>query len=234
MRDIYVAPDPPAETNKSTTVSLFLGLYLLVLAFFILLVTISTPEDVKSKAVMDSLSSAFKTILPPTSAPTAFTSKEGNFIAGENFQNQLVGLFSTEIKVVKVDVVKPGKLMRVVILADTLFFPETENIRPAQQPFMDRVVAALSGNPQGLYYEVQFVIGSAYESDKELPIGLNLELRRASAFVKEMLARGAPPASLSIGLKPGDPRYVVLWFNVRYPKEINPRGKTAEEEEELP
>ena len=71
----------------------FLGLFLLVLAFFILLVSISTFETVKSTAVMDSLSSTFTTVLPPTSDPTEFNAKDGDIIAGETFQQEITMLF---------------------------------------------------------------------------------------------------------------------------------------------
>ena len=54
--DDFDAPLEPEQTQDNT-VALFLGLYLVVLAFFILLVTISTLEEAKSQRVMDSLTS---------------------------------------------------------------------------------------------------------------------------------------------------------------------------------
>ena len=194
---------------------LFLALYLLVLAFFILLVSISTLEKVKSQAVMDSLTSTFAAILPPTSDLTQFAAKDGDVLAGQVFQSQLTELFSTAVQVIKIEVVQPGRLMRVVLPSDSLFFPGTTKIREAQFPLLDRVVATLSGRPPGLRYEMQFVIGSPYATGTSLPIGGTLETSRASVFVRDMLSRGAPPDSLSVGLKPGDPDEITLWFHVR-------------------
>ena len=75
------------ESGGQTT-ALFLALYLLVLAFFIVLVTISSLEDVKSKAVMDSLTSTFSSLLPPTTDLTFFASREGDILAGEAFRRR--------------------------------------------------------------------------------------------------------------------------------------------------
>ncbi len=204
-----------SEAQGGGSITLFLGLYLLVLAFFILLVTISSLEEVKSRAVMNSLTSTFSTILPPTSDLTEFASKEGDILAGQVFQSQITELFSTAVQVIKVEIVQPGRLMRAVLPSDSLFFPGTTNVREAQFPLLDRVVATLSGRPPGLRYEMQFVIGSPYAVGTSLPTGGTLETSRASVFVRDMLSRGAPPDSLSVGLKPGSPDEITLWFHVR-------------------
>jgi len=62
-------PDQQGPGSGSSSIFLFLSLFLLVLAFFILLVSISTVENVKSQAVMDSLTSTFTTVLPPEYGP---------------------------------------------------------------------------------------------------------------------------------------------------------------------
>ena len=72
----------PVEAGVDSTIALFLGLYLVVLAFFILLVSISSIEKTKSSKVMDSLSSTFTSLLPPSADLTTFTAKDGDIIAG--------------------------------------------------------------------------------------------------------------------------------------------------------
>ncbi|HEC14687.1 MAG TPA: hypothetical protein ENI72_02910, partial [Rhodospirillales bacterium] len=130
------------------TIALFLGLYLLILAFFILLVSISTVEKKKSSAVMDSLSSTFTTILPSSSKLMAFREDEGDVLAGQRFQESVTRTFTATIQVAKVEIVQPGRLMRVEIPTDSLFVAEGIEIRPAQYPLLDRIVASLSGRPK--------------------------------------------------------------------------------------
>ena len=219
MDDDALVPQLAAGDSRGQTVSLFLGLYLLVLAFFIVLVTISTREDIKSRAVMDSLTTTFTTILPPTSELTIFTSKDGDILAGQQFQDRVTSIFSAAVQVMKVEVLQPGRLMRLRMPADALFFPDGTKIREAQYPLLDRIVVALSSRPPGLRYDMEFVIGSPYATARALSVGQTLEMSRAGVFIRELLARGAPRNSVSVGLGPGRREDVTLWFHTRYPDE---------------
>ena len=212
---------PSTTIRGGNITALFLGLYLLVLAFFVLLVSISTPEEVKSKAVMDSLSSTFAPILPPSTDLTTFTAREGEVVAAQ-MQSAIKGIFTTSIQVAKVEIINPGKLMRVLLPADSLFFPDTAEIRKGQQPLLDRVVATLSSVPRGMRHDMDFVIGSPYAEGNVLPTGQTLNLARAGVFARELMKRGAPPGSVSIGLRPGDPGEIVIWFHVRFRDEKVP------------
>lgn len=211
----------PTEGHGGASIALFLGLYLLVLAFFILLVSISTLEEVKSKAAMDSLSSTFTTILPPSLHLTADSSADGKVLAGQQFQEQITSIFSTTIQVSKVEVIQPGRLMRVSLNADILFEPGKAKIRETYLPLLDRIVASLSGRPSGQRFDMEFVISSPYTSGKNLPIGETLEMSRAGVYVRDMMARGVPPDSVSIGIKSGPPTEIDIWFYVRSIDEVH-------------
>jgi len=198
------------------TIALFLGLYLVVLAFFILLVTISTVEETKSKKVMDSLSSAFTSIVPPSADLQSFQSKDGDVLAGQEFQQQVTGIFSTALGIDKVEMVQPGRQMRLLLKADSLFFQDEARIRPAMFPLLDRTVAALSSRPSGLRYDLEFVIGTPTAADgKTMPTEETLEIRRAGAFADEMNSRGIPPDSVAVGIRPGHVGEIVIWFYTR-------------------
>ncbi len=222
----------PTEGHGGSSIALFLALYLLVLAFFILLVSISTIEEVKSQAAMDSLSSSFTTILPPSLQLTAISESEGEVLAGQRFQEQVTNIFSTTIQVSSVDVIQPGRLMRIEIDSDILFETGKAEIRESNHPLLDRIVASLSGRPPGLRYDMEFVIGSSYEAGKIMPIGQTLEMSRAGAFVRAMMERGVPPDSVAVGIQPGDPNESNIWFYVRSSDEtrlkfIQPDDKEA-------
>jgi hypothetical protein len=205
----------PTEGHGGSSIALFLALYLLVLAFFILLVSISTIEETKSQAAMDSLASSFTTILPPSLRLTAVSDSEGEVLAGQQFQEQVTNIFSTTIQVTKVDVIQPGRLMRVQVATDVLFEAGKAEIREANKPLLDRIVASLSGRPPGFRFDMEFVIGSSYEPGKIMSVGQTLEMSRAGAFVREMLSRGVPPDSVAVGIRPGDPKKIDIWFYVR-------------------
>ena len=217
--DEYPIPAAPQYDSRSGTAIVFLSLFFLILAFFIVLVSISTIEKVKSKAVMSSVTTAFTT--PPRTDPTTdFTAKEGDVLAGQAFQERITGVFATTMQVAKVKIVKPGRMMRAEMPSSAIFFEGEGRIRPNAVPFLDRIVAALSGRPPGLRFDMEFVIGTAYNDDNVLPIGQTLEMARAGAFAREMVSRGAPPDSVSIGLAPGDREQITIRFYVRDLDEI--------------
>ena len=219
MDDAGVGPQDQARGGN--TIALFLALYLLILAFFILLVTISTREQVKSTAVMNSLTSTFAAVLPPSTDLTAFIAKEGDVIAGEVFQERVTGIFATVVRVAKVDVVLPGRLMRVTLPVEALFHSEEARVRDSHSDLLDRLVAAISSRPPGLRFDMEFVVGVARgvgasggtQSDGRS--ARRLAMNRAGQFAREVEGRGAPPDSVSIALSTEHPADVVIWFHVR-------------------
>jgi hypothetical protein len=210
----------PASDSRQGNVIVFLSLFLMVLAFFIVLVSISTFETVKSKAVMQSLNSTFATFQPRQAKTTDFTAKEGEVLGGQVFQEKITGLFATAIQVAKVKVVKPGRLMRIQLPARAMFSDGDAAVKPSILPFLDRIAAALGGRPPGIRFDMEFVIGTPYGSDGMLAETQTLERSRAGGFAREMLARGAPEDSISIGLAPGDAEQITLRFYVRQSDDV--------------
>ena len=204
--------EPP---QGGSTVTLFLALYLLVLAFFIVLVSISSPEKVKSNAVMDSLTSVFSSVLPPTTSPTAFTADEGDVIAAREFQRTISDMFATQLRVARVEEVQPGRLMRVSLPIEALFQGGQAVLRENRLSLLDRIVAAISSRPPGLRFDMEFVVGRAREIGGPSSPSPTAEINRAGAFARRMLARGAPPDSISVAVGPGDPERALITFYVR-------------------
>lgn len=205
----------PEHSGGPNTPALFLALFLLVLAFFILLVTISTLEEVKSRSVMDSLTSTFTSIVPPTTDPTKFHSREGEVLNGRQFQDEIRDLFASGLPLSRTEIVHPGRLMRVLVKADRLFLRGQTEIHESQQPFLDRLVAVLSVRPPGLRYDMEFVVGTQLDDAGALPTDQTLEIARAGAFARAMSARGLPPDSLAVGLTDAEPGEISIWFYVR-------------------
>ena len=208
-------------------VFLYLSLYLLILSFFLLLISISTFEESKQKAAIGSVTATFANIVPPATEITASPSEEGGGLTGQAFQEEITGLFATSLRIAKVAIVQPGQLMHVQIPTDAVFFDSKAEIRPAQSPLLDRIVASLNQRPPGLRHDMEFVIGSPYVGDKSLPIGQTLEMARAGVVARELSARGAPPDSISIGIKAGDPDEINIWFYTRSIEETRLKFKTA-------
>ena len=64
-------------------------------------------------------------------------------------------------------------------------------------------------------HDLELVMGSRFVKDKDLSTERNLEMRRADAFVSKMRKHGVPPDSVTVGIKPGNPDQIIMWFYVR-------------------
>ncbi len=220
---IFMVPKEVEDKSAlGASVVQFLALYLLILAFFIWLVSLARFEGVKSLAVINSLKSTFETKQKEEEKDitTIITSK---ILSSKQFEDNIRGLFSTLLGVEKVEAPTPGQNMRVVMKADTLFETEKTKIKEFNYKFMDRVVASLSERPPGYHFDVEFIVRSKQDSSGygTLPTDQTLQMARAGNFVRTMLARGAPPDSVSIGVREGDPQRIVLWFHIRSPVEVD-------------
>ena len=211
------------NSNKSAANSAFivqfLALNLLILAFFILLVSMSTFEANKTKAVVDSMNSVFSP-MEKIKIETVFSSKSGNIIAADEFQDHVEGVFSTAIGLVKIEIVKPGRVMKVVMPVTRFFEPNSDTIRGENLPLVDRIISSISARPSGYRFDMEFVIGRETNGSGLSPISQTLQMARAGAFARSMLSRGIPGDSISIGMRDGDPQSVTMWFYIRSSDEV--------------
>lgn len=204
-----------AKAGGGNTIALFLGLFLLVLAFFIMLVSISTIENVKSKEVMDSLTSTFSDLMTPVTDPTDFVSMQGEILAPEEFQERIASVFSTDVAVDRIKVIQPGRVMRVDLQAPELFEDGAAALRPGRTELIDHVVTSLSASQKNIRFEMAFLIGSTTPGSNRLPTNQTLEVSRAGSFARTVLERGAPASSISVGIRDGAPSDITIFFYVR-------------------
>jgi len=107
---------------------------------------------------MDSLTSTFASALPPSTDLTPFAAKEGDVIAGQVFQEEVTGIFATLLRVAKIEVVQPGRLMRVLIPADSLF-----HVGEARYELLDSLAVALRpGDPESIV--IRFYVRTVEET----------------------------------------------------------------------
>jgi len=196
--------DPSRQDN---TILQFVSIYLLILAFFILLVTISTIDQKKSNAVMESLQLREE----------LSDSDRGADSPGQAFIQKLNDLFLKVVGVEKIEELKAGKILRVQMGAEALFDNDRATIKATQRDLIDGIISALSSRPPGFQFDMEFVMGSSIGPKGNLPVNQTLAMARAGAFVRQLLGRGAPPDSISIGLGAIEDGEIAFEFYVRSP-----------------
>ena len=176
-----------------------LSLNLLLLAFFILLASISHFDEARVRSVIDSVQVAFRGAAAPSSGPAAVAAAES--LAIRTVQEEIRALAEQSIPLTRVERAGVGEI-RIDLPVDALFRPGEARVNPAQTPFLQRLTAMLAGGPATLRYEID--VTQADIGDRPT------EVARAGAVVRALAGAGAPADGLSAVTGPGDPGWVRL------------------------
>lgn len=210
MDDVRLVTHPQAASNWYITLA---DIILLLMTFFVMLISMSTISDVRTKAAIDSISSSFGDN-GPRGHHDPFVASDGDILGAQEFQTRVGTVFQAAIPAAKVTEVRPGKLLAVDLDADALFLPDKADLRPAQRAFLDRLVAAVTVPPPGRRVEVEFSATSPINADGMLPIGETLAVARAGTFAREITGRGLPAAAVVVGIERGAPGRLRVLFRL--------------------
>jgi hypothetical protein len=205
----------PGEPRDGTTrrpastaaIALFLSLSLLLLAFFIVLNTLSTTEATRARAVMDSLDRTFSESDGRLSDGTAFTGAVGTVIgAHRTFEAELAEMVASAVPLARVRQSAASAETEVVLRADALFDRQGPALRRPRWALLDRLVAAVSAAPPGIALTMEFTLGTDYDSSRkgaeDAAARTALQRARAAGLAEALLARGLPPEAFAVGLDP--------------------------------
>ncbi|MEQ9565492.1 MAG: hypothetical protein RLN85_06710, partial [Pseudomonadales bacterium] len=126
-------------------------------------------------------------------------------------QEKLGHLFDTAIKVVRVQVIQPGKLMEIIMHVEQLFDPNSILIRERQADFMQQLAEVLADEEGYASYEMEMVMGSEIGAKGSIEIENNLQIARAGSFARELIDVGAPEDRLYVGIDPGADPFIVTF-----------------------
>lgn len=196
-----------------------LSLYLLLLAFFVILYNISKVEQFKTVAVAESLNATFADQGRTSKNPTRLTSALGRIITDHAFQKRIGRLIANEIPLAQVTEIKPGSVFEARVPVEALF--EHDDVAPSRLAWTRRLAGVLAGSPPGMRYEVDLMIGTAADDgdgdgdDGDGATRRKLALARAGHLAARLVAAGVPAGQVGAGLERGDPNWVRLVFYVR-------------------
>ncbi len=207
--------DTPKAEQKNTTLALFLGLYLILLAFFVLLNTMASLKEDRVKAVLGSLLSTFSTEILNTMTPTEFTASVGDMLATKEFHREIRDFFEVAVPLSRVEFYSAGTIMQIRMPADQLFEPGSIVVRDDRDELMHRMKQSMSRRVEGLRYELEFSTFTGPFHADQGSSGPVLEMARAGAFARALIDRGVRGESITIGAQPGNPEELEMTFLVR-------------------
>lgn len=208
-------PTVPTEEHRQGDHAswLFLSLYLLLFAFFIVLNSFSSFDTGRRDAVISSVLDAFAMVVSPGEE-----AELGGLIGLENqarrFQDSITDIFETSIPLASLRVIIPGTRMDVDVPTQAWFEGDSVVVRDPL-PMLDRIVATVSSPPDGLAYEMVLIAQVPGEEAEPLPTSMTPEIARIGNIARALDAKGMPPHAISIGMERGDSRFFrVVFFAV--------------------
>lgn len=201
------------EAGSKKQELLFLSLMVLLLAFFIVLQSMSVPQLEKQQKALKSIEQTFQ------------YDDELILIHGDNVSSQqddkvglpdqikdIGDLFETKMQLVKVTKASGGTIMMVELPIDELFDRNSDHLLPISQPVLNRVANALRTQRSDGFYKMDFYLmrplRKEYSTEQR-----QLDIARAGKIALYMSSLDVDSSRIGVGVQIGDPASVRFIFH---------------------
>lgn len=170
--------------GSDSTMGLFVALYLILLAFFIILTAVSQQSAVRASAAMESVNTVFKeTGVAQTGAnPNALQSA-----ASDPVLIEIERAFTSAFDIRGQFAVAGGNIYQVQMPTDYMFEPGSFRVRASVHPTLDQLLAVLNTAPTGQKQELALLFGRGSGAvDREMTRSQEIAVRRAGSFARYM------------------------------------------------
>jgi|TARA_R110002096_G_scaffold435927_1_gene664304 hypothetical protein len=206
---------PGDKKPGGDTTSLFVSLYLIILAFFMVLNSISNQSQTKVKSATDSVSRAFDNPFAPEADFIDVSEADDSQLPNDEFYEQLQGVFASLIGFDKKFPTQGGNVIRVEFNQSDVYEEQSSVFRPDQEAFFFQLSRFLQSESIGTVREIEYIVytGDNFPSGPEY--WLDTSILRSGAIIKKMTSMGVRPDQLSMGVAPGDADLLKISFTIR-------------------
>jgi len=219
MNDIFnsIGSSGPIEEKKKSddTTGIFVSLYLIVLAFFVVMNSISNQDQNKVDAATESVTRAFKNPFEPEADFVDLSANEAAVTPNDEFHDQISGVFASLIGFDGKFPTKGGNIVKVHFNPNDLFEHGSSDFRPNQQKFLQQLSGFLAGGRLSERRVIDVVISSGESLPRGPKYWQDTDILRAGAFVHQLKKMGVAENQLSIGIVKGAKDRMTLTFHNR-------------------
>jgi len=205
-------------SRHDPTVVVFLSLYLLLLAFFVLLNSISQQVTTRAEDAMGSVNSSFRKELLVDTRRDTNAAVDGAFAGADSFRQTIRALFSETLPVAQLAWDDKAGALRATFPTEALFAPGEATIRDSATELMNGIADSVAMATPGVRFETELLLGSAPALPRDDGLGSSLVVRRAGHFARQLRVMGAPATAVSVGLRESAPDALELNFYARDPE----------------
>jgi len=216
---------------NATNQFLALSLFIMLLAFFIILNALSNYEDIKSRPVLNSLATAFANKSPKDPmAPNAVESKQKSISEGDTL-DKLQTLFSAHITAAEASKNRLGTKMHIRLplrqFESSLLAPSRNNIRNARLgapgTFTPTLLSLMQTRESEIPYRMDMVLNTQDKPASaviDAPEQIRADMQKISTLAKRLEDSGLEKKLVSAGLAQGEVGMIDLYFTRYIP--VNP------------
>lgn len=199
------------DVHSGPTLTVFLALYLILLAFFIFIVAQSRFELSRAVAAMGSVAGAFRgdAGLVRWDGETASSPAVADVVAG--LRGELQRRFDSGLPEARLVTGRDGAVLRASVPAAALFAAGESALRADKRAVVAELGRALGAVPTGFAFRIEISLprGDDTAAGRALPVV------RAGALARHLESEGLPPTTLATGLRPGEGSEVQFTVFVR-------------------
>ena len=210
----------PTSVSPSTVMA-SLSLYLIILAFFIMMNVISQNEGARTTGVINSINSSFKSYTE-TAIVAVDTADQGVGVEeAPGFEKSIEELFESAFPLAEVEVMEMLDRIEITLPTESMFAPGGASIQGKNEPILDRLADLLEFKSPGKLREVEALLSLAPPSItdganvSEPDDDAHLAVNRAGSLARELNARGVRASAIAIGIERRDPDKMRLLFITR-------------------
>lgn len=214
LRRTAIGDPDEARDDTPAPSFLFLSLFLVVLAFFIVLAAISQPRETWSRYVLDSLSRTF--------APDQFRMSDlGDPDGGQDhasseviLSRRMEALLAADLEILGIERSENGARMEVEVSSGALFTGDGTALSRPAAVLIGRIADAVQTSDPNFRIEVGFLLNTEAGVDGRLPADpAHRDLARAGGIADALMERGVDVDRVTIGLELGDPAVARFSFD---------------------
>lgn len=190
----------PANGVKDRTSQIFVSLYLLMIAFFMVMNAVSNQVTAKADAVMESVYTTFRKTHAPNSDEIDLLASAKLDIHSDEFYEAVQGLLAGLLDFPGTFASQGGDVLEAELVPSVLFPRGKVNVRPDQTLFLNSLADFLKKEDASEERTVEIRFSAPLQTLLSSAPEQELVVLRAAAFARELEDRGVPARSISAGL----------------------------------
>lgn len=194
---------------------IFLSLFLLLLAFFILLNALSTIEESRTRKVLTSVATTFRSVVDSKAQANILISELGPTPEPYEVLDALEQLWVTAVPITRVERLTRGQLMQLTVPVNELFLGGKPALRADREELFDRMSLLLGLKAKQSVTDAQVVFGIDRYEDVLTTAEGRLTIERVGRIAAAFARHDAPEERIGVGMQEGDAKMLRLRFEIR-------------------